>query len=116
MPPATSAAVSTRTLAADGFTLSASFSVATARAAESNKSIRPGKASRKNPDIRSVTSTLGRSNTLAGITSNPVTRRLAVSHVGCTPMSAKAWAMSSPPVRIFEVPQALNAMVLGQTP
>jgi len=60
-----------------------------------------------------VTSTLGRSSTEAGMISNPVTLPLARSHKGWTPINAKAWAISSPPVRMFAVPQADNATRAG---
>ncbi len=45
-----------------------------------------------------------------------MTRRDAVSQVGRTPSSASAWAMSSPPVRMLLVPQAVSASVRGQAP
>ena len=89
---------------------------AIAATALSNSSIRPGKASRKKPEIRKVTSTRGRPRTAAGITSNPLTRREASSHTGRAPISASAWAMSSPPVRMFDVPQAEIAIARGQSP
>ena len=54
--------------------------------------------------------------TSAGRISKPVTRRDAVSQLGFTPMSASAWAMSSPPVRMLAVPQADSAMRRGQAP
>ena len=79
----------------------------------SNRSIRPGKASRKKPEMRSVTSTRGRSSTEAGRISKPVTRPLAPSQTGRTPISASACAMSSPPVRMFAVPQADSASRAG---
>ena len=60
-----------------------------------------------------MTSTRGRSSTEAGMISNPVTRPLDRSHTGRTPISANAWAMSSPPVRMFAVPQADNATRAG---
>ena len=41
--------------------------------------------------------------------SNPVTRPLAGSQTGRAPISASAWAMSSPPVRMLAVPQAESA-------
>ena len=63
--------------------------------------------------MRSVTSTRGRSSTLAGRISNPVTRPLPGSHTGRAPISASAWAMSSPAVRIFAVPQADSATRAG---
>ena len=42
----------------------------------------------------------------SGMISKPVTRQLAGSQTGCAPISASACAMSSPPVRMFDVPQA----------
>ncbi len=63
-----------------------------------------------------MTSTRGRPSTSAGTTSKPVTRRDAASQVGRTPISASAWAMSSPPVRMFDVPQAESAIARGQAP
>ena len=101
---------SAATATASGLTAAGSSSAATARAAESTRSISPGKASRKKPDTRNVTSTRGRSSTEAGRISNPVTRPLDRSQTGRTPISASAWAMSSPPVRMFAVPQAESAI------
>ena len=63
--------------------------------------------------MRRVTSTRGRSSTEAGRISNPVTRPLEVSHTGRTPISASAWAISSPPVRMLAVPQAESATRAG---
>ena len=74
------AALSAATRAARGLRSAGSSSAATARTAESNRSIWAGKASRKKPETRSVTSTRGRSSTESGSTSKPVTRRAAVSH------------------------------------
>ena len=45
--------------------------------------------------------------------SNPVTLPLARSQTGCTPINASAWATSSPPVRMFAVPQADKATRAG---
>ena len=45
--------------------------------------------------------------------SNPVTRPLDRSQTGRTPISANAWAMSSPPVRMLAVPQADSATRAG---
>ena len=64
-----------------------------------------GNASRKKPEIRTVTSTRGRPSSSVGITSRPVTRREASSHSGRTPNRASTSAMSSPEVRMAEVPQ-----------
>jgi hypothetical protein len=91
-----------------GFTSSGSSSsliAATARTAVSNRSITLGKASRKKPDTRRVTSTRGRFLMAMGSTSMSTTRLLPSAHLGRTPSSAKAWAMSSPPVRMVLVPQ-----------
>ena len=49
----------------------------------------------------------------AGSISKPVTRQLAGSQSGLAPISARAWAMSSPPVRMLEVPQAERPMAFG---
>ena len=68
---------SAATRAASGLVVGGSSSAATARAALSNRSISPGKASRKKPEMRSVTSTRGRSSTDGGRISKPVTRPLA---------------------------------------
>ena len=64
-----------------------------------------GKASRKKPEIRTVTSIRGRPRSSSGTTVRSVTRRDASSHTGGTPISASTSAMSSPAVRIAEVPQ-----------
>ena len=48
--------------------------------------------------------------------SNPVTLPLAASQVGRTPMNASTWATSSPPVRMFDVPQAVTAILRGHSP
>ncbi len=64
-----------------------------------------GNASRKNPEIRTVTSMRGRPSSSSGMTRRPLTRREAGSHSGSTPMSASTSAMSSPDVRIADVPQ-----------
>ena len=48
--------------------------------------------------------------------SKPVTRPEGPSQRGRAPMSASAWAMSSPPVRMLDVPQALSAIARGQSP
>ena len=111
-----SVSVSAATRAAKGFSDAGSSSAATARTAESTSAIWAGKASRKNPETRKVTSTRGRSRTESGITSVPVARPEAVSQVGRTPINASAWAMSSPPVRMLLVPQAVTAMARGQDP
>ena len=60
--------------AASGLMSSGSSRSAMARAALSTRSIWAGKASRKKPETRKVTSTRGRSSTPAGMISNPVTR------------------------------------------
>src|SRR5579883_3320167 len=116
MPPASSVRRSAAKRAASGLTAAGSSSAATARTAESKRSMRPGNASRKNPEIRNVTSTRGRSSTAAGRISNPVTRPLAASQTGRAPISARAWAISSPPVRMLAVPQAESTTRSGQEP
>ena len=113
-PPA--ASVSRRTRAASGFWSSGSSSAAMARMAESKRSIWTGKASRKSPETRIVTSTRGRFSSIASITRKPVTRPDAASHTGIAPISARAWATSSPPVRMLAVPQSESAMARGQSP
>ncbi len=45
-----------------------------------------------------------------------MTRREASSQRGRAPISASAWAMSSPPVRMLLVPQAESAIGRGQSP
>ena len=64
-----------------------------------------GKASRKKPEIRTVTSIRGRPSSASGIGSSPMTRRDAASQTGSTPSRASTSAMSSPLVRMAEVPQ-----------
>ena len=46
----------------------------------------------------------------------PVTRQLDGSHTGLAPMRAIACAMSSPPVRMFAVPQTESTSERGQAP
>jgi hypothetical protein len=87
-----------------------------ARATRSKSSIWAGKASRKKPEMRKVTSTRGRARRASGMISKPVTRQLVVSQVGLAPTSAMAWAMSSPPVRMFDVPQADRPSAVGNSP
>ena len=45
-----------------------------------------------------------------------MTRLFAKSHLGLTPIKAIACAISSPPVRIFAVPQAVIKIDLGHSP
>jgi cyclic pyranopterin phosphate synthase len=71
---------------------------------------------RKKPETRSVTSTRGRSSRLCGRISMPVTRCEGPSQSGRAPSNARAWARSSPPVRMFAVPQAESATARGQSP
>ena len=87
-----------------------------ARIALSSSSICAGKASRKKPEMRSVTSTRGRPSFASGMISKPVTRQLDGSHTGLAPMRASACAMSSPPVRMLEVPQAERPSALRILP
>jgi hypothetical protein len=87
-----------------------------ARTTRSNSSIWAGNASRKKPEMRKVTSTRGRASFASGMISKPVTRQLVVSHVGFAPTSAMACAISSPPVRMFDVPQADRPSDFGNTP
>jgi hypothetical protein len=108
IPSACNAARSARTRAASGLSSSASSRAATACTAASNRRIRLAKASRKKPETRRVTSTRGRSSRLNGRISKSSTRWLPVAHTGRTPISAMAWAMSSPPVRMVAVPHTDN--------
>ena len=66
--------------------------------------------------MRSVTSTRGRFSSDSGMTSMPVTRPDAPSQTGRAPISASACAMSSPPVRMFDVPQTVSAIARGHSP
>ena len=75
-----------------------------------------GKASRKKPQIRTVTSIRGRPSSASGIGSSPVTRRDASSHTGRTPSSASTSATSSPEVRIAEVPHTDSPTERGYSP
>ena len=75
-----------------------------------------GKASRKKPEMRTVTSIRGRPSSAAGTISNPVTRRDASSHTGLVPISARISARSSPWVRIAEVPQTVSPTLRGYSP
>ena len=84
---------------------SSSSRLATFCTAASNRRITFVNASRKKPDTRKVTSTRGRPRMDMGSTSKSLTRQLPSSHLGRTPSKAKAWAMSSPPVRMVDVPQ-----------
>ena len=105
MPCATSACSSVRTRAAIGFCSAGSSSVAISCTARSNSAICARKASRKKPETRSVTSTRGRSSRPSGRISMPVTRCEGRPTRARAEQSG-AWARSSPPVRMFAVPQA----------
>ena len=85
------------TCAANGFCSGGSSSAETASTAWSNREMRLGNASLK-PEIRRVTSTLGRARLRSGKTSKSITRRLGPSQTGRTPRSASASDISSPPV------------------
>ena len=91
-------------------------SAATARAAWSSSAIWSGNVSRKAPETRIVTSARGRSRSGCGTISKPVTRVEAWSQVGRTPMSASAWAMSSPPERSVGEAQRSITIRRGQSP
>ena len=75
-----------------------------------------GKASRKNPEMRTVTSMRGRSSSSSEITSRSTTRREASSQIGRTPSSASTSAMSSPELRIAEVPHTDRPTDVGHSP
>jgi hypothetical protein len=75
-----------------------------------------GKASRKKPEMRTVTSTRGRPSSASGTISMPVTRLDSGCHVGRTPSSARISATSSPWVRIAAVPQATRPTIRGSSP
>ena len=107
---------SVRKRAAAGLSAPGSSRAMTARAALSKRSIWVGKASRKRPETRKVTSTRGRPRTERGRISKPVTRREVASQRGRAPRRARAWAMSSPPVRMQAVPQAVRTRARGQSP
>ncbi len=66
--------------------------------------------------MRTVTSTRGRPSSATGTTVNPVTRREASSHTGRQPSSHSTSAMSSPWVRIAEVPHTVSPTLAGQPP
>ena len=91
-------------------------SAATARAAWSSSAIWSGNVSRNAPETRIVTSARGRSRSGCGTISKPVTRVEAWSQVGRTPMSASAWAMSSPPERSVGEAQRSITIRRGQSP
>ena len=84
--------------------------------ASSSSAITCGNASRKNPEMRSVTSILGRPSSASGRISKPVTRREASSQRGRQPMSASTSAMSSPCVRMAEVPHTVRPTQRGYSP
>ena len=75
-----------------------------------------GKASRKKPEMRTVTSIRGRPSSAAGMTCRSLIRRDASSHTGVTPISASTSAMSSPAVRIAEVPHTDRPTDCGYSP
>ena len=75
-----------------------------------------GNASRKKPEMRNVTSMRGRPSSSRATTSKPVTRRDASSHTGRTPIRASTSAMSSPCVRMAEVPQTVRPTLRGYSP
>lgn len=75
-----------------------------------------GKASRKKPEIRTVTSIRGRPSSASGIGSRPVTRRDCSSQTGVTPSSARTSPMSSPDVRIADVPHIDSPTERGSSP
>ncbi len=75
-----------------------------------------GNASRKKPEMRTVTSIRGRFSSSRPIGSSPVTRREAASQTGRTPISARISAMSSPAVRMALVPHAERPTERGQSP
>ena len=89
---------------------------ATSRTARSSKRTTPGKASRKNPEMRTVTSTRARPSSASGITSRSITRPFSSCHTGRTPSSHNTSAMSSPWVRMFEVPQTVMPIARGGAP
>ena len=103
-------AESAATLAASGLSSGPSSRAATARTAESKRSIRPGKASRKNPDTRSVTSTL---RPVEQVERHDLEAGDAAG--GALPARARAderqalGAISSPPVRMLDVPPGAEA-------
>ena len=81
----------------------------------SNRIVSP-KASRNIPDTRNKTSTRGRPRRLNGKTRKSTTRPDTSSQTGSHPHRHKACAMSSPPVRILEVPQTTKAILRGYSP
>jgi hypothetical protein len=116
-PALVSSASSRRAAAASGFAASSSVSSpATIATASSTRATRCGKASRKNPLIRTVTSTRGRPSSSTVISSSPVIRRVSVCQTGRTPSRARISAMSSPWVRIAAVPHTTIPIDLGGPP
>ena len=83
--------------------------------ASSSSPTRCGKASRKKPEMRTVTSIRGRPSSSSGIDldAGHPPRRLGC-HVGRTPSSARISATSSPCVRIAAVPQATRPTISRQ--
>ena len=84
--------------------------------ASSSSAITCGNASRKKPEIRTVTSIRGRPIFSNGSIAKPVTRLDASSQVGAQPMSASTSAMSSPWVRMAEVPHTVSPTAAGYVP
>ncbi len=66
--------------------------------------------------MRQVTSTRGRPMAAGGNTSMPVTRPVARSQAGRHPISARPWAISSPPVRSVALPQRSMTSARGISP
>ena len=75
-----------------------------------------GNASRKKPEMRTVTSMRGRPSSSRGTISNPVTRRDASSQTGRVPINARISARSSPWVRIALVPHTVRPTDRGYVP
>ncbi len=95
------------------FCSSGSSRPATSVTASSETSTRCGNASRKKPEMRTVTSMRGRPSSSSGITSSPTMRRVSGCHFGRTPSSARISPASSPAVRIAAVPQTTMPTVSG---
>ena len=89
---------------------------ATRVTASSSMATTCGKASRKKPEMRTITSMRGRPSSARATTSRPVTRRLTSSQTGRTPSRASASATSSPWVRMAAVPHTDRPTDAGQPP
>src|SRR5581483_11692843 len=63
-----------------------------------------------------VTAMRGRRRSLSGMMRKPVTRPVPRSQTGSAPISASTSAISSPPVRMFDVPHADMAIERGHSP